>query len=395
MSVPASARERAERRLRDRLPDLDGERRAEAEALLRVLDAEQGRWGGRPVEASALAELAAPGDDAALLLLARRLPGPSRSEAVHRLVRLRIDRSPFPAVRAAAAAVEETVVRLGVNAVDLAEHPARAVRLGAGAFAGSEVWVAQRWTGPGELLLRLPDGAPAPVPALPLRGALLAELAGLSRPVTVCGRPADLDPTPCFAALEVRPAGLATVDDRGVLRLVDRVERDVLLSWADRPALELPLEVGSSRTVIPLPLRFRPPGELVVAGDAPGADGPRLRVAVTRGERGRLSVAVTGAGERRHVVVEAEDAGALRVVSRGAPGAPGPAGLDGASGLDGTPGAAGACGRPGGAGGSGSPGANGGNGGPDGSPGLGGQPGRNGAPGRVELLLSSSEGGRS
>lgn len=333
---------------------------------------QRGTLRGRPIDAALIHRLALEGDDASLALLARWLRPPAlRDDAARRLVRLRIARSPFPEVRDEAAAVEETVLRLGVNPVALSLHAPRAARLD---LAVRELAVEQRWTS-ASLRVRAGD-APEGTSEVPLRGALHVELAGLSRPVTLCAPGGALDPTPCVAAADVRSgAAIARVED-GVLRLATSLDPGEVAAWTREASLSIPLRIGDGPAVVALAgaLRLSPPAALVLSPRAPGASGPDLRVSAVR-TGDRIELAVADAGVTYRALVERRDAGSVRIVSRGAAGAAGAAGASGSVGRSGTSGADASCppfaaaaqpggpGQAGGHGGAGGPGGPGGGGG--------------------------------
>jgi hypothetical protein len=94
-----------------------------ATELLVVVDLERGMFEGRPVDVAAIDKIYAAKNERALQVFAQRLPNVTlRDEARRRIIRLHIAASPFPEVHAQAAAVEETLMAKGVNAVSLAEH---------------------------------------------------------------------------------------------------------------------------------------------------------------------------------------------------------------------------------------------------------------------------------
>jgi hypothetical protein len=370
--VPRAELVSAAASLQARLPAMTGGRRAAAQAFLAALDAERGTWRGQPVDAPALDGLAAAADEAALSTLARRLPDPAlRTEAARRLVRLRVARSPFPEVRADAAAVEARVLQLGANPVALAEHPPSAVGLQAG--RSPTVLVEQRWA-PGPRLLTPGGDASGLVPELPLQGALQAELGGLSRPVTVCAPAAALDPTPCVAVADLRSGSpLGRVDGRGALRLAERLPAGALAGLAETRELVVLVRVGEAEVAASWPLRFGAPGDLVLTGAAGGGRGPDLRVSAIRTPSGRLRLAVDGDRGAFEAVLELADAGRTRVVTAGGAGGAGWPGSSGMDGWSGTSGSSASCPSfPASAGGAGSAGSAGGNGGPGGPGGSGG-----------------------
>src|ERR1043165_5488400 len=79
---------------------------------------------GRPVDDAMIDALAAAGNEMTLRRFANRPPGAElRDAAKRRLIRVHIQLSAFDEVHAAAAEVEDRVVRDGHNGVSLAEHP--------------------------------------------------------------------------------------------------------------------------------------------------------------------------------------------------------------------------------------------------------------------------------
>jgi hypothetical protein len=358
-----------------------GEQRASA--LATALELEQGRWNDRAVDASALETWAAARDTRTLRWAAARLPDAAlRADARRALVRVRVAGSAFPEVARDAAAVEAEVLRSGTNPVALDRHPALRGSLDPALAAPRRVVVEQRpLDGSARLLAEsLAESTDARsrsvLPEVPLRGALLVSLEGISAPVTVCAPAEDLDPSPCLAPADVRAdSSLARVGEDGVLRLVDVIGASAAADLARRgDSLALALAVGSRRVAsLEWPLRFAAPPDLVLAGTGDGAPGPELEIRVDARDPARLVYSVDDGRRELQAVVEREDLGAFHVVTRGtrgSPGASGSSGSDGASGSDGwsatcpssagTDGSRGGDGAPGGAGG---PGGGGGAGG--------------------------------
>jgi hypothetical protein len=172
-----------------------------ATQLLAAYDLEHGRWKGRALDLATLDALFSAHDSAALqLIFARSSSEQLRSEAKRRIIRLHIAASTFPEVKANAAEVEETLMRLGNNPQDLAVH--RVVSGGLDKLPWQSVSVQQNFAQQtASLIGRGPvyDGASV----LPLRAALHVTLQGVSRPVTLCAEPSALDPTPCMVAEQV------------------------------------------------------------------------------------------------------------------------------------------------------------------------------------------------
>jgi hypothetical protein len=320
-----------------------------AGALAVGLELERGRWQGRPVDAAALDLMASDVGVVLLLRAARRLPDPAlRAQAERLVVRQRIAASPFPEVRAAAESVESVVLQQGTNAISLADRPPVRVSLAGSAIPARTVVVRQRpLQDTATLLGRTADRfTPSVLPAIPLTGAIQAQVSGVSRLVTVCAQGRALDPTPCIApASVVSGSPLAQVRDTGDLRLVEQVSPSVVVELARRRSgVRVPIFVGTAEAgTIVWPVVFERPPDIVLSGRRPGEDGPSLTVTVERNDPGHL-VYVVDEGERTiSAVVEVGDAGSFRVVSRGGPGRDGAAGMDGMDGLPGTDGMSARC----------------------------------------------------
>jgi hypothetical protein len=341
--------------------------------LLAVVDLEHGRYGGRPVDVATIDGIAARGDQALLRRFADRLPAPAlRDEARRRLIRLAIAASPFEEVRADAAAVEARLMRDGVNRVSLAEHAAVRASLDVAKLPARGVLVRQDVLQQQATLLGDVAGAePSLLPPLSLTGALWVDVAGVSRPVTVCQAPRFTDPTPCVVADDVRIENslLAAAHD-GTFHFRDRAsEAEVVALTGTLGAFPLSMEIGGQRLVTySWPVRFERPADLVLAGAR--ARGPNLTATVTRASPSLFKLTVASGPDVYRAIVERTDLAGFHVVSRGARGRdgfPGSDGSDGTSGMDGTsascPSFSGGSGSSGSRGGDGSDGGNGGDGG--------------------------------
>lgn len=309
--------------------------------LLAVVDLEHGRYGGRLVDAAAMDDLAAHGDVDLLRRFADRLPAaPLRAEARRRVVRLAIAASPYPELRADAGSVEARVLKEGVNRVSLAAQPATRAALDAPALGSGTVVVRQDVTNQQSTVLRSGEATGLSVlPDLSFRGALWIEVAGVSRPITLCQPPRVLDPSPCVAAEDVTIDNpLAYLDRGGVFRFVDRIGAQATLALARASeTFPLPISVGGRRVVsAQWPLAFQRPDNLILSGHS--GNGPDLAVTVRRAGAARFAFSVTGGGTLRIAVVEAADLPAFRIVSRGATGK---SGFDGMNGMDGSSGMSG------------------------------------------------------
>jgi hypothetical protein len=212
---------------------------------------------------------------------------------------------------------------------------------------------------------------PSVLPELSLRGVVRVELAGLSRPVTLCAPPAELDPSPCLLPRDLSLGGpFAVLDDRGLLHFRDDLPAAVMVELARDPHLLVPIALAG-RTVATLEwgLHFERPRDLILMA-APYPSGVHLRVRLEPSGPSRLTYAVSEGTRRYLAVIEREDASAFHVVSRGVTGSnghDGSAGTDGLSGMTGMdascPSSAGSDGGRGGDGSDGSSGSDGGDGG--------------------------------
>ena len=362
-----------------------------AGALSVGLELERGRWQGRAVDAASLDAMASDVGVALLLRAARRLPDPAlRSQAERLVVRQRIAASPFPEVRAAAESVESAVLQRGTNPVSLEDHPPVRVSLAAGALPARTVLVRQRpIQGTATLLGRTGDHpTPSVLPAIALRGAVEAQLAGVSRAITLCAATRALDPTPCIAPTDVIVgSALAQVRDAGDLRISERVPQATAVELArEGSELRLPVSVGNvAAGTLVWPVLFERPPEVVLSGQLPGETGPSLTVTIERLDAAHLIYAVQGAEHPVSAVVQVSDAPSFRMVSRGAAGANGSPGMDGTDGTPGLDGTSASCPSFGGTDGSrGGAGGSGGNG-SDGSPG--------GRGGDVRVIVVGADGG--
>ncbi|MGC3999417.1 MAG: hypothetical protein QM767_19040 [Anaeromyxobacter sp.] len=317
-----------------------------AAALLALVELEGGRSDGRPVDPAALAARAAAGDEPSLWAMAHRLPNPAlRTEAERQLVRVRIARSPFPEVQAAAAQVEAAVLRDGVNALDAARHPVRGGHLDLPALPARTLLVRQQLSpfdpaGRTTLLLGTSPERPQPsvLPALPLHGALWIEVDGLGLPVTVCEAGRPLDPSPCLASAQVAAGHPLVRVEGGAVRLEERpapAEVAALARGGDQLAAAL-LAGGREVARVGWPVVFERPGDLVFAAPGPGQGGPDLAVQVERLPAGRLRYTVEAPpGGPQQIVLERADEAAFRVITRGGSGSAGEDGRDGLDGEDG------------------------------------------------------------
>jgi hypothetical protein len=337
--------------------------------LLGAVELELGRYGGRPVDTTMIAYISANGDETLLRLVADRLPMPDlRAQARRRLIRLRIARSPFPEVRAQAAVIEDRVVQQGINPVVLADQPAVGATFDAGKLPARGVVVQQDMAHQtASLFGNVAGKGLSVVPNVELGGALWVQVAGLSRPITVCGAPRSDDPTPCIAGKDVAIENpLASSDGDGTFRFRDKTtEGDVLNLTSAKDLFPLSIDVGGRQLVsLGWPIRFERPVDLVLASRS--GRGPDLTVAIGHPNPQLFVFTVSGKGLLYRAAVQETDLAKFHVVSRGATGAAGTSGANGSDGMAGTDGMSASC--SGSSGSDGSPGGDGGNGG-DGGPG--------------------------
>jgi len=339
--------------------------------LLDVVDLERGRYGGRPVDRAVIDDLAARGDLSLLRRFADRLAGQDlRDHARRRLLRLAIAASPFEEVRARAAEVEERVMREGVNRISVAQQPPVRATLDTGKLTARRVLVRQDVLHQTTALFGDGDGGPSVLPALSLGGALWVEVAGLSRPITICRTRGTFDPTPCIGAGDVSVDNSFAIADRdGSFHLRDRAsEADTVAVTNAKSWFPLPIAVGGRRLVsFGWPVRFERPADLILSPSF--GRGPDLKVVVSRVDRTVLAFTVVNHDIVYRAVVECRDLPAFHIISRGAAGASGGSGSDGADGSAGFDGSDASCpstsggdGRRGGDGGRGSDGGEGGDG---------------------------------
>jgi hypothetical protein len=339
--------------------------------LLAVVDLEHGRYGGRPVDRASIDDIGARGDGNLLRRFADRLPAPElRDEARRRLIRLAIAASPFDEVKAQAGEVEERVMRDGVNRVALAQQPATRATLDVNKLPARNVFVRQDISHQTAALFGYDgSGTLSVLPALSLTGALWVDVAGLSRPITICQAARSLDPTPCIGAADVTIQNpFAVADPDGTFLFRDRVsESDALGATGAKNWLPLPIVVGGRRLAFfSWPLRFERPADFVLSPTF--GRGPDLKVAVNHADATVLSFTVTSGGAVYRAVVERSDLPAFHIISRGASGAPGMDGLAGSDGTSGFDGSSASCPSMGGSDGSrGGDGGNGTDGGPGGN----------------------------
>ncbi|MBI5481353.1 MAG: hypothetical protein HY906_21015, partial [Deltaproteobacteria bacterium] len=338
----------------------------QAEDLLATVQLERGSWLGRPVDERMLDQLHAKGDEATLKRFVARLPDVAqRMQAGRRLIRLRIAASPFKELRENAAAVEETVMRQGRNPVVPATHTPLGGELLPDRIPVRGVLVRQNVLEQSISLFGYSGDRPgvSVLPELRLRGALQIRLRGVSLPVTLCGPPRELDPTPCVLASEVKLRNpTAYLDEDGAFHFNEHVTTQHALLLAQGGAdFHLPITLAGKVLVdLRWPLWFERPADLVFVGQVPGATGPNLVVGADNRFPPRVIYSVAAGGITYVVVVESADAAGFHVDSRGSPGYPGEPGNPGHAGARGVDGTGASCpsspGTSGGAGGSGGPG---------------------------------------
>ncbi len=354
---------------------LDSWASPQATAFLDAVDIDEGRLRGRVVDLAMLDQLFAAGDEALLRRCSEHLRAADlRTEARRRVIRLHIQASRDPEVRAQAAAVESTVMTRGFNPASLEAHPPGRARLD---LPARQITVRQQVLAGTATLLGSAERVPplSVLPEIALRGALEIELEGLSRPVTICAPAAQLDPEPCVTADQVIVASpLVAIDRDGALHFVDALAAAQVAQLARTvDQVVLPISVAGRRLLAPeWALVFEKPRDDLDLPATPGE--PDMQIRVERGPHGRLVDMVHTKDRDYLVAVEAADAPNFHIASRGADGRSGSDGSDGIDGFSGTSGVNASCpsfsGTNGNAGGDGSSGS-------DGSDGGAGDPGGN------------------
>jgi hypothetical protein len=347
--------------------------------LLDTVELEQGSWQGRPVDARALDKLQQAGNEKLLRRFALRLPDPQlREQAQRRVVRLRIAASQFPEVQSNAAAVEEIVMKYGRYPISPLQFAPTRAALDGTKIPLRGVLVRQKVYDQTATLLGYGGDRPgvSVLPELRLRGAFTVELAGISRPVTLCGPKKELDPTPCIASEEVKLGNpTAYLDTDGAFHFVEHVkeEQAVVLVQGGGSFL-IPVAVGNKQLMtIKWGLTFERPEDLIFSGESPGAQGPEVGIVVDARDPRRVIYTVTPGESPYLAVVENRDVGGYHAGSRGAQGYTGRSGYPGRDGSSGSSGQSASCpSSPASSGGPGGDGSDGGPGGPGGPGGHGG-----------------------
>jgi hypothetical protein len=333
--------------------------------LVATVDVEHGRWQGRAVDPVMMDALAESGNEMTLTRFAERLPSAElREQARRRIVRVHIALSPFPEVRAGAAAVEESLLREGHNRIALAQHP-----LLSAAFDGRKslvrgVLVRQSVWARTATLLGYAEGRLdlSVLPELSLRGALWAQFQSISRPVSLCERKRDLDPSPCIAVSDVTLDNpFAYLDKGGAFHFRDNVGMGDVVALSSNSNFLLPVRIGGQPAVsLVWGLFYERPEDLVFSGLPPGGAGPSLHIRVERPTATRFVFSASSPQGPYAAVVEASAVRDFHMVSRGAMGFTGAYGSSGSSGMSGSQCSDGGRGGDGGSGGNGGPGGNGG-----------------------------------
>lgn len=347
------------------------------DALVTTLELDHGRLGGKPLTAT---DIEAVQDDGLLLRIAARVPDESlRLAARRRLVRLRIERSDWPEVKARAAEVEAQVMSYGRWAQPVAklklQRPGLPLAL---PFQG----VVQQNVGEQLATLRASGQEHLEMaPVVDLRPLLQFDV-GFSRPLSLCAPAVALRVEPCVDVAEVEFQGAGQVDARGVLRLPDQFSMEQAFEVA-RSGEGLSLVVrlrGQLVTSLVIPLRFETPSSWYFEGSE-GQRGPAVNVVAISTADALLLAGVTETGDRRFVVLP-RGATAFEFGSRGGQGARGVDGQRGTTGQRGYDGTAAVCPS--------TPASNGGRGGQGGYGGDGGDGGPGGDGGAVNVELRCS-----
>ncbi|MDP1825430.1 MAG: hypothetical protein Q8L48_19385 [Archangium sp.] len=347
------------------------------DALVATLELDHGQLAGRPLTG---ADVVNTQDEALLGRMALRLPDPRlRGSARSRLIRLRIERSEFPEVKARAAEVEAAVMERGRWAQPVAslklERPELPLPL---PFVAQ---VRQHVDAQVVTLLAPGTGADQLVPVLDLKGVVRFAV-GWSRPLSLCQPASALAVDPCIDARELEVGNpMVSVDGDGVLRLPEKLAmaQAMELARADE-GLVLPIRLGGRLvTSLQVPLRFEAPDSIYFEGNE-GERGPNVNVAVQPVASALLFSAVSDLGVQRMAILPRGVGTSFEVASLGGRGLAGRDGYNGSDGTRGSDGASASCFKM-------QPGQPGGQGGPGDRGGDGGQGGRGGDGGFVSVVV--------
>ncbi|MET0390720.1 MAG: hypothetical protein ABW321_32405 [Polyangiales bacterium] len=348
--------------------ELAAAQRAFAQEWWDALELAHDRHAGQPLTAEQVRAL----PDATLTLAAAHLAARELRHAAKReLLTRRIRRSPYAIVRDDEAGVIEAMLRTGHNQLSIAQRPLS--KLWFAADTAPDRVVARQDLTLGTALLSVYAADRELGSHWPLARWLWFTFDGVTPPVTLCGRPSALDPTPCVRRRDVAISGTGLrSDDAGVLHWSDALPLPELLQeLGATPALGVRVQLAEHAISHALALQVEAPPPLIAAGSEPGAPGAKLAVRVHE-QAGLAVFHVASETQRWLAIVDPQMPGHFAIVSRGADGAAGmsgSSGSDGSAGLDGssatcmTQATAGGRGGDGGRGRDGSPGAAGGAGG--------------------------------
>ncbi len=334
--------------------------------LLVAVDMERGLFRGKRVDDATMDDLARTGDEANLRLFVDRLPDARlRDEAKRRVIRIHIAASPFPEVKNDAAKVEETVMRLGRNPISIADHPVTNAWVEPSKMPIVGVLVRQHvWQQTATLLAQTQASPTVSVlPELRLRGALVFNAKDISRPITLCSAPRDLDPSPCVSVDDAKLENpVAYLDKGSAFHFVDQLAmRDAIALSSGKDKFEMPVSVGGQRLLtLEWHFSYERPEDMVFSNSQAGANGPPLAVVANHSDPARYLFSVSSPIGTFLAAVEDPDANAFHIASAGAQGE---SGESGSAGSDGSSGGECQNGSDGGPGGDGGPGYAGGNGG--------------------------------
>jgi hypothetical protein len=356
--------------------------------LLETLEIEAGTYKGAPVTAATLDALAAEHNETILERLARRLPDASlRTEALHRLVRLRIGASPFPEVQAQADEVEKTVVEQGFFPISIETHPIASAEMLKGLLTMRVAIFQNLWKQVAELLSEEPGKAPTNMPEQELRGSLAFTVQGISRPISLCGPKDAYDPSPCLPSSFVELTNpFVLLEQDGTMRFRENVrEVDAFAIGAASERLNIPVVVGGKTFgTISWALHFLHPKDMIFAPKASGALGPTLTVDADNHLSPRVLYRIGSPMGEYLAVLEVADTPTFHVLAAGGEGYAGTDGARGPAGQDGMNGSSASCGGGGGT--------NGSDGGPGGRGGDGTEGGPGGHGGRVVVNIHCDAG---
>lgn len=307
---------------------------AKAKDLLHEYDLRRMIWQGQIISIDTIDKLARDKNEPELARISRRIPEPVlRGEAKSRLIRLRMERLPYPELSNITRSVEEHVLKHGTFSLPLDNYPIINAWFEPNFLATHGVLIDQSpnddlWKTSLRLFIDR-RGKRHVEPRIALTGALQIAVQGFARPVTLCPSvevPDVLDPTPCVSPKDVViEYPLATLNPDGTLSLVDDLSdihfRQLVNS---QDGFVLPIRIGEKHLLhLSLKLYIKPPPKSVFTAVRLGLNGPRLWVLIDHRDPSRFLITVLSRARQSRIVLDLSDAPEFQIISQGADGVPG------------------------------------------------------------------------